>query len=456
MLHIFCANTAPRDSPMTGNTAPSFLRRSMGRALPSILTGVCAKPATECRLCLNGSQTARDNIVKYVQFGLCFSPNLGDGVIADCLGYAIRARQPDAEVVHIDMSARQGFGQVVIKNREAIIAIVDHLPLVVRQRLALWKLNRVMQGVTADWAQAAQADLAIIGGGQIFSDANLNFPIKVGHAFEILKQTGTPTAIYGVGVSKNWTPKGKSLFHKMQDVDLRMVGVRDEGSKKAWEAQVPFAPAPELTLDPGLFAADHYGPIEPDGTIGLCVTDFGILGHHANDTVAGAARGGVAFYTDIIAAALAQNKSVTLFSNGAAEDQALLAKIAAHPNVIAAKTSGQVIVPSTPTTPTELVAIIARCSAVIAHRLHACIVAYSYQRPVVGMGWDKKLEAFFDAAGQGDFFSSDPEISATEIVGKILAAKAQGIDPASHHALLAEAWDGIDRVLGCVNRPNAK
>ena len=393
--------------------------------------------------------------MKVVQFGLCFSPNLGDGVIAECIGYAIKARRADAMVTHIDVSARQGFGQVVIKNREAIIAIIDHLPLFIRQRLALWKLNRTVDGVADMWADAADADLAVVGGGQIFSDASLNFPIKIGRVFDILAQTKTPTAVYGVGVANNWSPKGKALFHKMQHTEMRMVGVRDAGSEAAWKAQVPYLPRPELTLDPGLLAAGHYGPATPTDSIGLCVTDFVILAHHASGGVAGAARGGVGFYADIVKTALAKGYPVTLFSNGAAEDQALLSKVAAHPEVAADISDGKVTVPTAPKTPTELVAIIAKCRAVIAHRLHACIVAYSYQRPIVGLGWDAKLESFFETAGVPDSFSSDPNLSPEDVVSLVIEAIAKGIDPADHATLMDQAWDGIDRLLDCVNRPAA-
>lgn len=394
--------------------------------------------------------------VKIVQFGLCYSPNLGDGVIAECIGHAVRAVRPDAQITHIDMSARQGFGQVVIKNREAIIAIIDHLPLFLRQQLALWKINRVVDGVQHSWTKAAQADLAIVGGGQIFSDANLNFPIKLGRVFDTLQETKTPTAVYGVGVANNWSAKGKALFHKMQHTDLQMVGVRDAGSEASWKAQVPFLPRPELTLDPGLFAAAHYGPAETTSDIGLCITDFMILAHHASGTVAGAAQGGVAFYADIVKTALEKGYRLTLFSNGAAEDQALLAKVAAHPAVAAATSSGQVVVPQAPTTPTELVKIIASCRAVIAHRLHACIVAYSYQRPVVGLGWDAKLESFFNTAGVGESFSSDPHVSPDDIVSMTIRAIAVGIDAAKHASLMEEAWDGVDRLMACARQPSAE
>lgn len=387
--------------------------------------------------------------MKITQFGLCFSPNLGDGVIAECMAHGLRTRHPGAEVSHIDLSGRRAFGAVTIRNREAILAVVDRLPLFVRQRLALWKLNRVVDGVEADWQAAAECDLAVIGGGQILSDANLNFPIKISRAARLLAQAGTPTALYAVGASKNWSAKGASLFRDLLSTDLRLVGPRDAASADAWSAQVSAGPQTEVIADPGLLAAACYGPAEPKpGVIGICVTDFGLLGHHADGTIAGAETGGVRFYVHLSRALIARGHRVLLFSNGAAEDQALRRAVLA--TLRATDVASALEETDDPTRPAELVAQIAGCSAVVAHRLHACIVAYSYGRPVVGLGWDRKLQSFFEAVGEDASFTGDPSANADQIASMVEEGLARGLDTQAHGQALARAWAGIDRLLACV------
>ncbi len=387
--------------------------------------------------------------MKIVQFGLCFSPNLGDGVIAECIAHGIISRRPDAEVFHVDLSARQARGEVMIANRDTILKVLDRLPLGLRQALASWKLNRLMNTVEDRWRDAAKADLAVIGGGQILSDANLNFPIKISRAAGIIAAQGTPCAVYGVGVSENWTTRGAALFQKLFDTDLRLVGVRDVGSESAWRAQVKHGPAPERTLDPGLLAADHYGAVASPQGIGICITDFGLLAHHASGDIAGTSATPLEFYASLAIAAVNSGHRATLFCNGAAEDVALLNKVATSPKLAALRKSGQVSVPATPVTPSELVAIIAGCKAIIAHRLHACIVAYSYGRSIVGLGWDAKLQSFFESAGQDACFSSDPQVSAADLVAMATTSLAAGIDMEHQKRLILEAWDGIDRLLSC-------
>ena len=380
-----------------------------------------------------------------MQFGLCFSPNLGDGVISDCIAHGVTTKEPDATVTHVDLSARQSRGDVVIPNRKAILAILDRLPRVVRQSLTKWKLTRLMQSVDAQWEKAVDVDLAVIGGGQLFADANLNFPIKIANAARILSQKKTPTVVYAVGVSSNWSKQGADLFQSLQKTDLRMIGVRDDGSAESWRDQMPENLKPEITYDPGLLAASCYGEVAAKPKlVGLCITDFGTLTHHADGNVAGQLTGAVEFYAGIVSASIASGYSVALFSNGAAEDAALLQKVVNDPSIRGLE---DVIVPKQPTTPRELAHVIAGCSAVIAHRLHACIVAYSYQRPVVGLGWDSKLQSFFTLANMPTSFSDAPNLDAAEIVGMVTATLEDGVSTKDHARMLGGAWDGIDRLL---------
>ena len=394
--------------------------------------------------------------MKVVQFGLTYSPNLGDGIIADCLTYGLKARQPGTEVVQVDISARTSRGEVVIRNRELILNILDRLPMAIRHRLALWKLGAVIDKVEGDWRIAAQADLAVIGGGQIFSDANLNFPVKLSRAAGVLAEAGTPTAVYAVGVSQNWSAKGTQLFRAVLGTNLKLVGIRDEGSRVAWTDQMQGGPAAEITLDPGLLAAACYGTSDSQPkAVGLCITDFGLLAHHADSSVAGAGAGAVGFYVDIAASLAVLGHRTTLFCNGAAEDLALMQKVAAAPKLATLLASRQVTIAPNAKTPTALARQISEFEAVIAHRLHACIVAYSYGRPVVGLGWDQKLEAFFDMIGSQGFFSSDAALDGQTVAKLAVDALHQGLDPDLHQMTLEKAWGGIDRLLACAVNPTA-
>ncbi|WP_167767041.1 polysaccharide pyruvyl transferase family protein [Jannaschia formosa] len=378
------------------------------------------------------------------QFGLCYSPNLGDGVIAECLGHGLRARRPGVEVTHVDIAGRQDFGHVTIRGRRLMLAALHLLPQALRQPLAERKLNRIVDGVAPEWRAAARADLAVIGGGQVLSDANLNFPVKIGRAARMIAEAGTPVAIHAAGVSRNWTPRGRDLFQALAACDLRLVGTRDAASAEAWSAQFEGGPAPEIVLDPGLLAADCYGPVAAEvGLVGLCVTDFALLGHHADGVVAGG-QDGVRFYERVARALIASGRKVRLFTNGAAEDRAARVRVVSALGDVADRLD----LPPDAERPAELVAQVAGCEVVVAHRLHACIVAYSYGRGIVGLGWDRKLQSFFETVGREDAFVAEAD-SPANIATLVQAARPADDDP-RHAEVIAGAWAGIDRLLACV------
>lgn len=388
--------------------------------------------------------------MKIVQFGLRYSPNLGDGVISDCLAYGLSALHPEAQIETIDISGRDGYGAVTVKNRALIISILHYLPEFVRHVLAKWKLGKLLDGVEDQWRTTLKgADLAVVGGGMLFSDASLNFPLKIARVCKLLAEENTPTAVYGVGASRNWSNPGKAMFQKVFETDLRLVALRDETSRRAWAAQTPVASLePSLVLDPGLLARDCYGPvIEATDRIGICVTDPGLLGHHADREIEGGARGAVAFYTDLINALIENGHKVTLFTNGAEEDAAAMAQVAADPSMEWHKNIGALSVAPTAQTPKELAHIIGAMKGIIAHRLHACIVAYSYGLPIVGMGWDQKLHSFFALVEAQDHFTDDPEVSGEALAGLMDDAIAHPSSPEDQEEIRQQAWGGLKILL---------
>ena len=100
------------------------------------------------------------------------------------------------------------------------LRILQALPLVLRQALVRWRLDRAVPVLAG---QLDGADMALIGGGQIFSDADLNFCLKIARVSELLEARKIPVAIHAVGVSQNWTRAGKALFETIWKTDLRRV-----------------------------------------------------------------------------------------------------------------------------------------------------------------------------------------------------------------------------------------
>ncbi|MEL6985783.1 MAG: polysaccharide pyruvyl transferase family protein, partial [Actinomycetota bacterium] len=153
-----------------------------------------------------------------------------------------------------------------------------------------------------------------------------------------------------------------------------------------------------------------------------------------------------AFYRGLVIELAERGHQVRLLCNGAAEDRAAVEAIASHQGVAELTASGRVEVAPTPQTGAELAGLVAPCAAVIAHRLHACILAYSYRVPVVGLSWDSKLDAFFESVDLENLLISDPLVRSAAAADLVEAAMARGIDPEAHAAVVKECRHGLQRV----------
>ena len=386
---------------------------------------------------------------RVIVFGLPFSPNLGDGVIAECLRAGIVDAAPDCTVECIDISGRRGFGDLPVKRRSLALAVLRLLPRPIAQRIVQARLGTLLDGFEPGWRDAAaSADLAIVGGGQIFSDADLNFCLKIERVGRILRDIGCPVVVHAAGVARNWSPRGRELFRSLLDCDLRAVGLRDEPSIENWTRQMgPGGPPPILTRDPALIAAQVYdpAPVSADSRIGLCVTDPALLAYHAEGGRVAIAHSTA--FTDIALALVERGHRVTLFCNGAAEDRAALAAVRQQPGIDAAMARGRIAVAAPPATPGDLAATVAGCRAVIAHRLHACILGYAFGRPIVGLGWDRKLESFFASVGLEGCFLPASDFAPAVVVRLVEDALQSGIDRDRHAQVVAEAKSAIRAIL---------
>lgn len=387
-------------------------------------------------------------MTKVVQFGLRFSPNLGDGVISDCLVHGIRTRLPEAEIETVDLSGRLAYGHVAVRNRALKIKVLEALPRFLRHRLVTHQLERLIASARPAWQSAVHgADAAFIGGGQLFSDADLNFCLKIAAASDILAEAKVPTAVHAVGVARNWSPRGRELFEKVFTTDLRWIGVRDDHSLRAWQDQVETHQASNLQLvrDPGLLAERTYGKAPATDQIGLCVTDPMILAYHADTSRSTVAN--IEFFAEIATRLVAEGCQVVLFCNGAVEDQTALRELSNMHEIAPLVRSGKIKVAPIPDTPKILAHLISELRVVIAHRLHACIVSYAFGSAAVGLGWDKKVESFFSSIGREDLFLSDHDMTSDAVVEAVFRAMERGLNPDEKRDLADETQSGIDQAL---------
>lgn len=372
-----------------------------------------------------------------------YSPNLGDGIIAECLEREIVRLIPRAQVVSIDLAGRKEFGAGLDKRRGAVLGILDALPRTLRgwtSSLAIQALIRFRY--RKNWQSSLdRADYVILGGGQLVADTDLNFPLKISAAMREVRKRDLPLAIFGVGVSEHISGRGEAMLkYAFAQPLLTHVATRDEGSQANWNSRFKEATKmkADLCFDPGLLCCDLYPELQPCGngstpTIGLGITHPRTLALHSSETLSHPPEDAEAFWISLCRKLRALGLGVEMFTTGPADDTSFLQSIYQKTRDLGVKQAPR------PKRPIDLAASIARYDAVAAHRLHANIIAYSFQIPNVALRWDRKVDAFMASVSRERFVMDATEATAAKAERAIQRTLADGIDHARHGQVLSAA-----------------
>ena len=394
--------------------------------------------------------------MKIVLFNVKFSANVGDGVIAECLEGTIRNLRPSATVTSIDMAGRTRYGGGTVRNRAIILRVLEALPVLVRNAIVRFRLRLVLSRLSPDWlVQIRSADLAVIGGGNLLQDDNLNFPLKVAAVLDLCCKAGVPVALFAVGVSKIWSAEAMRLFGQLSLNEVVDVCVRDVESQEAWRSHFAgdFEPV-EVCPDPGILAAGIFATIpriqHGRKLVAIGVTHPAVLQHHSDASLHLIPGANSRWFADLALQLCERNHDVLFFTNGAEEDQVQLRKVMTDARIAILIEKKRITAAEAPATPADLAAIIQSSDGVVAHRLHANILAYAFGKPHVGLHWDMKIGSFLRSVGREKYLVYDADMSPSFIADLFVSALDDGIDESKRVASVDQArasiGDLIDKV----------
>jgi polysaccharide pyruvyl transferase WcaK-like protein len=407
--------------------------------------------------------------MKIALLNVKFSPNLGDGLLSECLERELAVALPGATIVSIDLAGRRQYRGHGPSRRGRVIALLEALPRWARRRavrvaLALLVRFRLRRHVRE---HLEGIDAVVVGGGNLLSDTDLNFPMKLAGALDEVARAGLPVAVHAVGVSPRWSRAGQQLFVRaLCAAPLMTATVRDSRSQRAWHdlLEPHGLPKAGLSGDPGLLARCHFDPPRRDlpgpptgpALVGLCITSPLAVRYHASKPPP--IVDFVAWYDSAARALAGAGHRVVLFTNGSPEDRAFLSRHATQwcappppSSADHAPSAHPVTLARAFATPAELVAFIAGCDLIIAHRMHACIVAHSFAIPAIGLKWDVKLESFFALAGREAFIADCADLDPANLTTLTSRALAAGVDHAALDRLLAMTRADIAHLAGRIS-----
>jgi hypothetical protein len=383
-------------------------------------------------------------------FNVKYSPNLGDGLIAECLERGLAAMGGGNDIVSIDLAGRIRYGER-FKGRAQIMSMLNRMPKPIRGQfirpLLAVQGRRKWQPHYASGLSGASG--AVIGGGNLIADIDLNFPTKLALAIAEIDRRSLPFAIYAVGVSSRWSAKGMAILRKaLASSGLRKVFVRDQHSKLLWDQKFADAMGSECQVvrDPGLLAADFFPcsthPSNQGPVAGVGITSYVAIQYHTESAPDPTYLRD--WYVDLVRSLASKGLRICLFTNGSGEDVAYLAAL--RPAL--ARAGGEAVFFRQPTTPAELCETISGLDVLIAHRLHAVMPAYSYRIPMVGLAWDRKLRSFMASVGRENWLCDVSRMSANVVAELARHALEEGIGEETYQQVRRETWEGIAQVLG--------
>lgn len=343
--------------------------------------------------------------MKIVICAVPYSPNLGDGVIYENIKQLLLERLPGAEVSALDIAGRDDYVKAGISKK----SLVNKVPKLLRPYAVCtyFSLQYFLRWRSKWIAQLADADLIVVGGGQLLLDVHLNFPVKLFLLSKAVKAAGKSgkVAVFGVGVSKSMSSAGTGLIKRTwENLAPIQASTRDVASAQNLKLILAQPLEVKVTPDPGIYSQQTFAPFLPPRTagnvLGICISSPLELNQAGVEKQDYSERIGK-YFQELAQQATTLGYRVHLFTNGSPEDEAFK-------DALAAELDPEIVNLPRPGVPSQLVANIGQCDCIIAHRLHANIVAYALDIPSIGLNWDSKVQSFFELTGRGRFFIQAP------------------------------------------------
>ena len=263
------------------------------------------------------------------------------------------------------------------------------------------------------------SDITIFGGGGMLKYFTQDFWVSDLCIIEYCDKHNIPVYFNAVGIEgyddKNFTSRLiKKLLNKKC---ITKVTTRDD-----IDALNQFLPNKEHAIvgDPALYSKELYGSSTKTDVIGINTIRSGIFNANEFETTEQEL---IDFYCEMIKRLDADGLKWQLFTNGVNSDYSLALKILRHLNINPSSDN----LTSLPKSGEELATTISGYKGVIAGRMHAHIIATSYDIPTIGQIWNEKIKWFSKHLGCEERFFYPDELNNYDLIyNRFLQAIKEG------------------------------
>jgi hypothetical protein len=362
-----------------------------------------------------------NNKLKIVFAGLYRDSNLGDIVIAKC-AEDIFLRDLDKSKYQVDYVTINHYCFEQIPKWTLRLMKLSSCFNLKLDKLIEYKIRN--DYVRFFKSRLKNADIVVVVGGGLIEFTGGRFADGLYAIAKSGSKNHFKVYLNAVGVEgyDEQNPRCRELKKALQQESIASVTVRDDintliGKYFDGKPKVPCA----CVADTAVWAAEVYG-IQRDylsKTIGIGIIRKDIFIQYGGQITP---EDLAVLYVNICLHYISEGISVELFTNGCEADNNFAFEIQTI-----LSTMNRYVAVIIPKTDYELIETISRYKAVIAGRLHSCIISYSLNIPAVGLVWNSKLSLFGEMIGSpSNFIVPNSSADIDRIVNQLSFAMAQG------------------------------
>lgn len=342
--------------------------------------------------------------VKICFVGLYNEKNLGDPIIGDCVEW-LYARALTPEAIH----AKRLTVDCLNYNPTIVTRITNSLRRLARKPLYHLFHSIISREYTKYYLKEIKGSqlIVVVGGGLIkYTTQYFGFGLQgllKAAAKENINVVFNAVGVEGYDKNNSRCKKLKKILHLPA---LKKITTRDDIDTLIYNYMggSPNIPC-NLVCDPAVWASEVYGITRKlkSNVMGIGVCREDMLQAHGYGISSSAF---FDFYVTLVKTLAKEDHQVELFTNGLPEDNKTAIKIKQTLGEAGLEIDCRI-----PTSSKELVEIVSNYKCVVAARLHACIIAYSLEIPVIGLVWNDKLLFFGKNIGCEHYFIKPHDLS---------------------------------------------
>lgn len=363
------------------------------------------------------------NKIKVCFVGLYEEFNMGDPVIAHCTEWLFTKDIPNMEIVRLtldkpDKTLKHSF-YFKVKSKIRKVLGKDYT----KEQLALKVYNKALNYYRE---KIKNCDWVILVGGGLIKYKYQMLGVETAALCEACDREGKKVIINAVGIESYDADNlvCQMICKALHNKSVKYISTRDDLMLlKNYYLKGNTHVVCEKVADPAVWANEVYG-ISKDSTskiIGVGIGRSGLFRSNGID-ISGDIIQNV--YERIVEELINRGYVVQLFTNGLLADNRMAERVKES-----LKMKGIQLPLLIPHNDRELVEILSLNKAVIATRLHSCIISYSLEIPAVGLVWNDKLSFFGDNIGRPNSFIKPIDFDESFIVNQMELALKQGYNP---------------------------